>query len=242
MIDALFFITAFFSEVAGTVAGFGSSTLFLPLALFFVDFKTALVLVALFHIFGNFGRIAFFKQVDGKLLLLFGIPSVVLTVIGALLVSVAPQEFLKLALGVFLVLFSLSSFIRPGSRLNASKENAVLGGGLSGFLAGLIGTGGAIRSAFLTAFGLEKERYVATAAAIALAVDLTRIPIYFGSGFLPAQSYAYVPVLFAVALAGSFVGKRIVDAIPQDAFKKVVFVALGLVGLKFILDGIAFLA
>jgi hypothetical protein len=39
----------------GTMAGFGSSTIFLPLALFFVDFKTAIVLVAIFHLFGNIG-------------------------------------------------------------------------------------------------------------------------------------------------------------------------------------------
>jgi uncharacterized membrane protein YfcA len=39
--DILFFIVAFISEVIGAIAGFGSSTIFLPLALFFVDFQTA---------------------------------------------------------------------------------------------------------------------------------------------------------------------------------------------------------
>jgi uncharacterized membrane protein YfcA len=42
----LFFIVAFISEIIGAIAGFGSSTIFLPLALFFVDFETALILVA----------------------------------------------------------------------------------------------------------------------------------------------------------------------------------------------------
>lgn len=42
--DILFFLSAFVSEIIGTVAGFGSSTVFLPLALLFFDFKTALVL------------------------------------------------------------------------------------------------------------------------------------------------------------------------------------------------------
>lgn len=43
----LFFLSAFVSEIIGTIAGFGSSTVFLPLALIFFDFKTALVLVAI---------------------------------------------------------------------------------------------------------------------------------------------------------------------------------------------------
>jgi uncharacterized protein len=54
--DILFFIVAFLSEVIGAVAGFGSSTIFLPLALFFVDFQTALILVAISHLFGNFRK------------------------------------------------------------------------------------------------------------------------------------------------------------------------------------------
>ena len=62
MNEVLFFIFAFLSEIIGTMAGFGSSTIFLPLALLFFDFKTTLVLVALMHIFGNIGRISFFQH------------------------------------------------------------------------------------------------------------------------------------------------------------------------------------
>src|SRR3972149_3040305 len=62
----LFFLFAFFTEVAGTMAGFGSSTLVLPLALLFFDFKSALVIVALLHIFGNRGRGAFCRCVAYK--------------------------------------------------------------------------------------------------------------------------------------------------------------------------------
>ena len=51
----LFFLSAFVAAILGTMADFGSSTIFLPLALFFVDFKTAIVLVAIFHLFGNIG-------------------------------------------------------------------------------------------------------------------------------------------------------------------------------------------
>src|SRR3989344_4202387 len=100
----LFFLAAFASETIGTMAGFGSSTIFLPLALLFVDFKTALVLVAFLHIFGNLGRISFFRHgLDLTLILKFGIPSVLATLIGAILVGSLPQEILKGLLGVFLV-------------------------------------------------------------------------------------------------------------------------------------------
>ncbi|MDP3954470.1 MAG: sulfite exporter TauE/SafE family protein [bacterium] len=235
MAEVLFFIAAFISEIAGTVIGFGSSTIFLPLALLFVDFKTALVLVAFLHIFGNLGRIAFFRhRIDRRLIYIFGIPGVILAIPGALLVNHVPQDILKIALGLFLLLFALVSIIKPDFKFLANKANAIIGGGLSGFLDGLIGTGGALRGAFLTAFGLEKRMYIATAAVIALVADVTRIPIYFAGGFLERKYYVYIPVLFVIAMAGSYIGKRIVNKIPQKMFRNIVLVVLAIIGLKFI--------
>lgn len=232
-----FFLAALGSEVVGTIAGFGSSTLFLPLALWFVDVRTALTLVAFLHVFGNLGRISFFHRgFDRSIALRFGIPSVAATLAGALLVPSVPQSTLKGLVGVFLVAYALFSLWNGGFRLKPTLVNAILGGGTSGFLAGLIGTGGALRSLFLTGFGLPKVQYIATAAAIALAVDVTRIPVYLVQGFLEPQLYWSIPILFAVAIAGSMLGKRVVDVIPQRQFKKVVLIALLLIGFKFTFD------
>src|SRR3989344_6111557 len=101
-----FFLAALVSEIAATVAGFGSSTVFLPLALFFVDFKSALVLVAFLHFFGNPARLNFFRRgLDVRLLVKFGLPGVLFSLIGALLVSSFPPSALKFALGLFLVVY-----------------------------------------------------------------------------------------------------------------------------------------
>ena len=46
----------FFSEIEGTLAGFGSSTVLLPIAIFIVDVQSAIVIVTLTHISGNIAR------------------------------------------------------------------------------------------------------------------------------------------------------------------------------------------
>ena len=202
MISVLFLISAFAAGIIGTIVGFGSSTIFLPLALFFVDFKTALILVAFFHFFGNLSRISFFRQgLDKKLMFFFGVPSVLLTIFGALIVNYTPLEILKLCLGIFLLFFSILYLAKPNLKLNFSKKNAVIGGSVSGFFAGLLGTGGAIRGAFMATFNLSKKTYLATAAAIALAVDI----------------------------------------IPQKAFRNIVLVAIALISLKFLYEGVLYL-
>jgi uncharacterized membrane protein YfcA len=231
----LFFITAFLTIVIGTVAGFGTSTIFLPIALLFVDFKTALVLVAISHISGSLGATAFFRHgLDKRLILLFGIPSIILTILGAYLVTYIPQNILEIILGVSLLIFSIYSLVRPDFKVSASKINTVFGGSLSGFLQGLVGIGGPLRGAFLISYNLNKFKYIATLAAIAVIIDATRIPIYFSNNLLEPQFYYYVPFLAVVGVAGSYTGKRIVQKIPQNIFKKVVLIGIAIASLLLI--------
>jgi uncharacterized membrane protein YfcA len=231
----LFFITAFLTIVIGTVAGFGTSTIFLPIALLFVDFKTALVLVAISHISGSLGATAFFRHgLDKKLILLFGVPSIILTILGAYLVTYIPQNILEIILGVSLLIFSIYSLLRPDFKVSASKINTVFGGSLSGFLQGLVGIGGPLRGAFLISYNLNKFKYIATLAAIAVIIDATRIPIYFSNNLLEPQFYYYVPFLAVVGVAGSYTGKRIVQKIPQNIFKKVVLIGIAIASLLLI--------
>ncbi|MBM3896748.1 MAG: hypothetical protein FJ360_03280 [Thaumarchaeota archaeon] len=77
---------------------------------------------------------------------------------------------------------------------------------------------------------------MATAAAIALGTDLTRIPVYISQGFLAEQYYYYIPILFVMAIGGSYLGKKIVTRINQEKFKKIVLIAIILVSIKFVLD------
>lgn len=238
-VEILFFLSAFVAEIIGTMAGFGSSTIFLPLALFFVDFKTAIVLVAIFHLFGNIGRVTFFRHgFDKRIILQFGVPSVLLSLLGAFLIGIIPQPTLKLILGMFLIITSGSFLAKPGLKFPANTGTFVAGGSGTGFITALVGTGGALRATILQGFNIEKAKYIATAATIALVTDFTRIPIYISQGFLTEQYYLYLPMLFGIALAGSFVGRRIVAKINQELFRKMVLLATILVSIKFIVDGL----
>lgn len=237
--EILFFFSALIAEIIGTMAGFGSSTIFLPLALLFVDFKTAIILVSIFHLFGNLSRIIFFREgFDRRVILQFGVPSVLLSLLGAFLIGVLPHPVLKLILGIFLITTSASFLIKPGLKLPANTGTFIAGGSTTGFITALVGTGGALRAILLQGFNIEKVKYIATAATIALATDITRIPVYISQGFLTQQYYLYLPILFVIALAGSFIGRKIVKKIDQEKFRKMVLVAIILVSIKFIIDGV----
>ena len=227
----LFFLIAFLSEVVGTLAGFGSSVFFVPLAGFFLPFHEVLALTSILHVFSNAAKLLLFRRhVRMRLLLLLGIPSIVCVVIGAFLSARLQFKFTELILGLFLIAFSLFFWCKPAARLSQSATNAVAAGGLAGFLAGLIGTGGAIRGLALAAFDLEKGNFVATSAAIDSGVDFSRMIIYLRNGFLGSNFYWYIPGLLLVAFAGSYVGKVMLNKIEQERFRKIVLLLVLVIG------------
>ena len=85
---------------------------------------------------------------------------------------------------------------------------------------------------------MRKIKYITTAATIAGATDVTRILIYISQGFLTEKYYLYLPLLIGIALAGSFIGRRIVVKTNQELFRRIVLVAIILVSIKFISDGL----
>ena len=183
IVNFLFIFISYLAAVVATLAGFGSSALLVPVAIHFMDVRTAVFIVACFHLFNNLFKIRlFWRKIDFKTFLLFGIPSIIFAFIGAFFISVLPVEIIKKILGIFLIIYAVYSLIKPRLAVKKSKWTAIAGGSLSGLLAGLIGLGGAIRGAFLIIFNLAKEAYVGTSAAIAMVIDLTRIPTYIFTG------------------------------------------------------------
>jgi uncharacterized membrane protein YfcA len=231
MNEVLFYVLLSVAEVIGTIGGFGSSLLVMPLAEHFLGFQQALGLTALFHVFSNVSKIVLFRQgLDRKLAVRMGIPAVVGVVLGALLTGAWEGATLRLALGVVLVVVSVLVLLAGRRPLKATLLNAVLGGAGSGFAAGLVGTGGAVRGVVLAAFALEKSTFIATSAWIDLGVDVSRSVIYGGMGYFSPTLWLQLPVLIVVSYAGTWVGRLLLDRIPQDRFRQGVLLLVFAVG------------
>lgn len=235
--NTIFLLCSFGAGILATLAGFGSSTLLIPIALFFMNVKTAIFLVACFHLFSNLFKVKLFlKAIDLPTVLYFGLPSIVMALTGALLISRLPVEMIKTGIAIFLIVFSVYSFFKPTFHLKESMLTAVTGGALSGLLAGLIGMGGAIRSTFLIAFNLPKEVYVGSSALIALMIDLTRVPTYWLTGVVADNSYyILLPWLILSAFLGTKTGKLLLGIVDQQTFRNIVLIMLLAVGVKLLI-------
>lgn len=227
----------FFASIIGTLTGFGTSTVMIPVLVLFMPPLEAIFLVSIIHWFGDLWKVLLFKKgFNKKLFVLFGLTGIVTSYFGALLfLDVESSELLPF-LGGFLVLYAIFLLVQPRFKIPAISSVALIGGGLSGFSAGIFGIGGAIRGAFLSAFNLPKAVYLATGGAIGLVVDTSRITTYIlGGAGLPKEVWWSLILLVPVSFFGAEVAKAFVDRIPQAHFRALVAVFLLLIGLKLLL-------
>lgn len=232
----LFFVIAFFAAIIASLTGFGSATLLIPFAALVIGLKQAIVLVAFFHFFSNaFKLLRLRRSVDWRLLLLYGIPSILAAYVGAMLFNRLNIDVISITFAGFIIIFAVYSLVNPAWSLPDRKSVLVFGGALSGLTAGLIGVGGAIRSMFLISTKIKKEVYIATSAAIAVVVDTTRLSVYLYHGSLEASYYWYIVPLIAIAFLGTFVGVKLLTRLSGLLVKRLVLVLLILVGIRMLL-------
>lgn len=228
----LFFLLSFICEIIGTIGGFGSSVFFVPMAGWFFDFKTVLSITGLMHVFSNSSKLILFrKHIEWKLFLRVGLPSIVLVILGAWLSQYIQIDHADLYLGVFLIVLSVIILILPKIKIAPTLFNSITGGGIAGFAAGLMGTGGAIRGIVLSVFKLEKNIFIATSAAIDMGVDVSRTIIYLGNDYLDFKLIWIIPLLVGISFIGSWIGKLILNRIPQKIFQIIVLILILIIGI-----------
>ena len=108
-------------------------------------------------------------------------------------------------------------------RMRFEGVAAWIAGALSGAFGGLVGNQGGIRSAAMLGMRVSKESFVATATAIALVVDLARMPVYAVvqgkevMGIWPVLLLAIIGVVL-----GTLAGERVLRKIPEPLFRRIV--------------------
>ena len=221
-------LIVFLAGIVGATTGFGASTVMIPVVILFYPVSETLLFVGIIHCFGNIWKLAIFRQgFRWNLILSFGIPGIATSLLGALLVFQFSSVLLSRILAGFIIAYVVYLFINPDFKVKANRFSAASGGLLSGFMAGIFGMGGAVRSLFLSAFNLPKEVYIVTGAAIAIVIDFTRLAAYLFQGSHLNKLTIWGMLLFIpISFIAARIAKNIVDKIPQKYFRTVIAVFL----------------
>jgi len=213
--------------VAGAIAaisGFGIGSILTPLLALWIGTKLAVAVVSIPHFIGTGLRfVVIRKHVDRHVLWTFGITSAAGGLIGAVLHIWLRSVVLGYVLGALLVFAGITGVTGIASRMRFSQAAGWIAGALSGVFGGLVGNQGGIRSAALLGFNLQRDAFVATATAIALLVDVFRMPVYAALQFqqIVAQ-WPMMAIATAGVVVGTLTGKWMLRRIPQNVFRVIV--------------------
>lgn len=244
---------AFLASGLTFFSGFGLGTLLLPAFALFFAIEKAVALTAVVHFLNGVFKLALvWRHIDRAVVLRFGLPAIAGAFIGAWLlawlagggalltyslfgraVELAPA---KLVVGLLLLFFACTELLPSFRQVAFPARYQPLGGLLSGFFGGLAGMQGALRSAFLVKAGLSKETYVATGAAIAFLIDVSRLSVYSQMVLAHRETLDYGLLVAAViaALLGSVLGNHYLSKATMRGMQALVAVLLFAVALGLI--------
>jgi uncharacterized membrane protein YfcA len=154
-------LTALIASILTFFSGFGLGTILLPVFTIYYPAPIAVGLTAIVHFLNNAFKIGLvYKHINWKVVLKFGIPSLIAALLGALVLERLSESTLHLyayqlnnhsfqitlfnvLIGTLIIFFSLFEIIPYFKNLSFNESKLTVGGLLSGFFGGLSGHQGA---------------------------------------------------------------------------------------------------
>lgn len=246
-------LVAFAASLLTFFSGFGLGTLLLPVFALFFPAEIAVALTGVVHLLNNLFKLLLVgKFAHWKTVWWFGLPAIVGAFAGAWLLSLLADLNVwaswswggrtfdiyphKVIIGLLMIFFALIEIV-PRWKEWQFDRHPVLGGTLSGFFGGLSGHQGALRSAFLIRFGLNKEAFIATGVVIACFVDVGRLAVYFSrfEGLRwDAGNYILAWATLS-AFVGAYLGRQLLRKITLGVIQWAVAIGIILLGLAMLL-------
>lgn len=233
----ILFIGAFLAAAISGAAGFGGALLLLPLLVVYVGAEQAVPLLTVAQLIGNLSRAGFgFSKIQWRPVGLFLIGAIPLAILGALSFLQLPKELVTRCIGLAIIVFVVLK-ITGILKLKPGKLLLVLGGGIVGFLSGLVGSAGPIGAVIFLTLGLPPVAYVASEATTALVMHGVKLIIYQQFISLDHQFWLLAILLGIAMILGTWTAKRIIEKITPENFQKYISVLLIAIGLYMLIHG-----
>jgi uncharacterized membrane protein YfcA len=234
------FALAVLSGGTAAVAGFGIGSLLTPLLAASFGTATAVAAVAIPHAAATALRCWRLRaNIDWAVVRSFGLLSAAGGLIGALLYTRFSNAALTLTLGLLLLSTAVATIVDLPSRVRVRGTVIGVLGLLSGLFGGLAGNQGGLRAAAMLSLSLPPVRYVATATATAMMVDLVRTPIYvWQAGGVLRSLIVPLSVATIGVLIGTVLGERILLGLTIRQFRYAISILIGMLGVWLVVQGL----
>jgi uncharacterized protein len=151
-----------------------------------------------------------------------------------------PDAAIRLVVGLIAVAFALSQWFGLPGRFASPHPSVIAGrlwGAVAGFTSFIANTGGPPFQIYVLPQKLEKETFVGTYSLFFAAGNALKVLPYFLLGQLNPVNMSTAAVLLPLAIATNVAGVWLVRRTPAEAFYKIVYLLIFLIGLQLIYTG-----
>jgi hypothetical protein len=236
MIEALTTAAAVCAGIVASVVAFGIGSILTPVFALEISTTAAVAAVSIPHLVGSSLRLwALRRHIDRKVLREFGVWSGAGGLIGALLHSALASRVLTLLFGAIVAWSGVAGLVGLSERFQLKGRLAFVAGAASGLLGGLVGNQGGIRTAAMLGLGVKKEVFVASGSAVAVAVDLARVPVYLITTGDEIEAWGLVGLATLGVIGGTIIGLRWLKALEGQAFRRLASATVLILGVFMLL-------
>lgn len=229
---------AFVASTLAAVAGFGGAAILLPILIPIFGVRDAIPILTVAQLVGNLSRVGFNRrELDLRVVGWFALGGVPAALAGGFLFASAPLSFLTRLLGVFLIAVVIYRYVGKRRARRLPLRAFPLIGAVFSFLSALLGSVGPIMIPFFLAYGLVKGALIGTEALATVVMHVTKLVAYGSTSVLTTAGLQLGLAIGAIMILGSFVGKMLLDRLPEKIFLYLVEATLVIAGLNFLLRG-----
>lgn len=226
------------ASTLAAVAGFGGAVIMLFILVSAFGVRDAIPILTVSQLMGNLSRV-WFNRGDLSLPVVrwFALGAVPAATLGGVVFATAPATALVRALGGLLLLMVAYRHMSWGKRARIRLRGFLPVGGASGFLSALLGSVGPFMAPFFLAYGLVKGAYIGTEALATVVMHVTKLGVYGGYSLLDMRTMLVGVSIGAVMFLGSYIGKLILNRLPERVFPYLIEGVLIMAGLLFLIRG-----
>lgn len=229
------------SSVVSGVMGLAGGMLLLAVLLLFLDPLVAIPVHGVVQLVSNASRAWFQRRhVRWDAVWRFAWPLLPAGAAGLHLLRTVPADGGRLLIGAFVLVATWTpGWLGFGSRSGDPRRALAWGGALVGFASTSVGATGPLLAPFILALELGTQATVGTLAACQIFQHLSKVALFGASGFDFGEFALPLVGLCAASVAGSAIGARLLDRVPERAFRRAVRLLLTALALVLAGEGIA---
>ncbi len=242
---AILCVTAFFTAILSAIVGMAGGMTLLGVMLLFLPPLAAIPLHGAIQLASNFSRTLIQREhARYDLLWRYGLPLLPMGVLGMLAAKEIPERALEATIGAFVLIATwrpgwLALGARAGTSTNA-RFTAL--GFAAGFLNVTIGATGPLVAPFILNLGMARQAVIGTQAGVQALGHVVKIILYAGFGFAFREHAVLLGAASACAIAGTWVGSRLLERISETWFTRLYKSVLTLLALQLVIGAVASLA